>query len=157
MTDDLISFLASWLDWAENGAPDGEPHLRKCGLCHNALRHGGFPNAALVDELRHLLEAELGEAHNPFGGNYLERAYYLTQHECPKRRAWVRKKLGEVETYRGWSIEPAYIGYAATHPDYDPTPVHADDGPSDNRYVLAKTRAGLIVEIDHWLEENEDA
>lgn len=157
MTDDLISFLASWLHWAENGAPDGEPHNRRNGLCHNALRFEYSSWRARCQELADLLFEEFDQTINPFGDDYLGRSLSRTQHLCPNRLAWVRKKLGEVETYRGWSIGTCWFGYEATHPDYDPTPVYADDGPSDTRYVIANTRAGLIVEIDHYLEENEDA
>lgn len=57
--------------------------------------------------------------------------------------------------YRGWSIEPGYIGWDATHPDYDLTPLYADDGPSDNRHVNARTIEELRAEIDAWFEENE--
>lgn len=61
------------------------------------------------------------------------------------------------DRYRGWLIEQSWIGdWEATHPDYDPTPVYLYDGPSDNRHVSAKTREGVIEEIDIWIEENED-
>lgn len=59
-------------------------------------------------------------------------------------------------TYRGWLIEQNWLHeWEATHPDFDPTPVYADDGPSDNRYVTAKTIPELHAEIDFWIEENE--
>lgn len=56
------------------------------------------------------------------------------------------------DTHRGWLIKENWAGaYEATAPDFDPTPVYADDGPSDNRCVFADTRLGVIDEIDEWL------
>lgn len=61
------------------------------------------------------------------------------------------------DTYRGWLIQQSWVGdWEATHPDFDPTPLHLYDGPSDNRFVTAKTRDGVIEEIDFWIEENAD-
>lgn len=153
MTDDLTSFLASWLDWATTGAPDFQPYNRDTGLCSNAPI--GQPHA----QLKLLLAKEFGTATFPFGGpfEYRERTDLGTQHENPMRLDWVRKQLAKVETHRGWKISTCWYGYEATHPDYDPTPVYADDGPSDSRYVTANTRAELILAIDDYLEENEDA
>lgn len=62
------------------------------------------------------------------------------------------------DKHKGWLIEQNWIGhYEATHPDYDPTPVHLYDGPSDSRHVSGVTRAECIAEIDVWIEENEHA
>lgn len=64
--------------------------------------------------------------------------------------------------YRNWDV--SYVNppipvrnmdWQATHPDYDPTPVHSDDGPSDNRSVSAGTYEGITFEIDDWIAENE--
>ncbi len=158
MTDDLISFLASWLNWAENGAPDGQPYSRYAGLCPCTRRFDYNRRAAANEDLRDALRADFGDGYYPFG----EAAYHAlsrehAQHTYKPRLDWVRAKLRAVETYRGWRIGDCWFGYEATHPDYDPTPVYADDGPSDNRVVIAKTRAGVIVEIDNWIEENENA
>lgn len=59
------------------------------------------------------------------------------------------------DTHRGWLIELNWFDrYEATHPDYDPTPDHPGDGPSDNRFVTADTRDELIAEIDDYIAEN---
>lgn len=59
------------------------------------------------------------------------------------------------DRHRDWLIEQNWLGeWEATHPDFDPTPVHLYDGPSDSRHVSAKTRDGVIEEIDFWIEEN---
>lgn len=51
----------------------------------------------------------------------------------------------EDERYRGWLIEENWLHeWEATHPSFD--------GPEDNRYVIAKTRAAVIEEIDTWIE-----
>ena len=95
MSDDLIAFLKAWYDWAANGAPDDEPFCRDEGLCGGALRfgRGDFKaSSKLYHELRVLLDYET----HPFGSqDYLARIYNRTQHECPKRLAWVREKLVE--------------------------------------------------------------
>ena len=44
-------------------------------------------------------------------------------------------------------------GYAFAHDDYDPTPVHSDDGPSDHRHGWALTPAEAKAEIDDQIEE----
>ena len=60
--------------------------------------------------------------------------------------------MSAIDIHRGWRIEQNWLGeWEATHPDFDPTPVYADDGPSDDRHVSAKTRPGVIDEIDTWL------
>jgi len=66
------------------------------------------------------------------------------------------------DTYRGWNISFDFppipvrdFDWSATHPDYDPAPQYADDGPSDHRVVHAASRETLIAEIDLWIEENE--
>lgn len=59
------------------------------------------------------------------------------------------------DTHKGWLIEQNWLGmWEATHPDFDPTPMYANDGPSDNRYVTAATRAEVIEEIEEWILEN---
>lgn len=88
MSYDLIAFLKAWHDWATNGAPDREPYNRRFGLCTNC------PWSSR-DDLRAVLHKELGEALNPFGKDYYARHRARTQHECPKRLAWVREKLVE--------------------------------------------------------------
>lgn len=55
----------------------------------------------------------------------------------------------KTDTHRGWLIEQNWLGqWEATHPDYDPTPVHLYDPPGDDRHVSAQTRAGVIEEIE---------
>ena len=62
------------------------------------------------------------------------------------------------DRHREWLIEQNWLNqWEATHPDYDPTPLHLYDGPSDSRHVTANTRADLIVEIDEWIGEHGDA
>lgn len=59
------------------------------------------------------------------------------------------------DAHKGWLIEQNWLGqWQATHPDFDPTPMYADDGPSDNRYVIGRTRAEVVEEIDLWIEES---
>lgn len=95
MSPDLIAFLKAWHEWATNGAPHGEPFSRSSGLCGNALGYGGADNGdALYSELSALFCDDEGY---PFGGGseYTRRWVSLTQHECPKRLAWVRERLIE--------------------------------------------------------------
>lgn len=61
----------------------------------------------------------------------------------------------EKETYMGWNIYADwFIGWSATHPDYDPTPLYADDEPSDNRRAWGYTKEECQAEVDIWIEEN---
>lgn len=58
-------------------------------------------------------------------------------------------------TYKGWDIGPDwFMGWTAVHPDYDPTPLYADDGPSDHRHVWGCTKEECEAEVDIWIEEN---
>lgn len=60
------------------------------------------------------------------------------------------------DTHKGWLIEQNWLGqWEATHPDYDPTPMHLYDPPGDNRSVTAGSRDEVIEEIDFWIDENE--
>lgn len=90
MSPDLIAFLKAWHEWATNGAPDGEPFTRQYGLCANANRFG---RGRLGDEM----ERAVDDRPYPFGGHreYDARFFARTQHECPKRLAWVRERLIE--------------------------------------------------------------
>ena len=65
-----------------------------------------------------------------------------------------------MDIYRGWSISfdnppiPCrQFDWSATHPDYDPTPNHVDDGPGDDRIVHGRTREDVISAIDGWYAE----
>lgn len=97
MSPDLIAFLKAWHDWATKGAPEGKPFWRDYGLCDNARAN----SYAAFDEMNALFsrgrEEGLFECHvYPFGEHDFEnRSATLTQHECPKRLAWVRQKLVE--------------------------------------------------------------
>jgi hypothetical protein len=64
--------------------------------------------------------------------------------------------------HRGWLIflddcAGTYpMGYAFVHEDYDPTPLYADDGPSDHRHGWARTLDQAKAEIDEQEDERED-
>lgn len=93
MSPDLIAFLKAWHDWATNGAPEGKPFWRWAGLCTNSHLFGGDADAALQTLMRETLGPQ---ADMPFGdGEFARRALTSTQHECPKRLAWVRERLIE--------------------------------------------------------------
>ena len=45
-------------------------------------------------------------------------------------------------------------GYAFVHEDYDPTPMYADDGPSDHRHGWEPTLEAAKAEIDVQIDES---
>lgn len=94
MSPDLIAFLKAWHDWATSGAPDREPFSRGFGLCSNLANMFRDEHARWVRARRELF-AMFGEEDTPFGCDYGTRARARTQHECPKRLAWVRERLVE--------------------------------------------------------------
>lgn len=101
MSPDLIAFLKAWHDWATNGAPEGEPFNRIYGLCDNIGYFRSFDERqqdAVYDELTALFGGKIF----PFGTDdeYQELAVSRTQHECPKRLAWVRERLIEAGELR---------------------------------------------------------
>lgn len=92
MSPDLIAFLKAWYDWATNGAPDGKPFSRGGGLCANAFHFVPVGQPVFLGEMEKLF----GGGRFPFGAvNYDDRNLARTQHECPKRLAWVRERLIE--------------------------------------------------------------
>ena len=94
MSPDLIAFLKAWHDWATSGAPEGGAFSRSHGLCVTVFRFFDYsPVSSLVaEEMRGLF----GGNGTPFGyQEYWARAGNDTQHECPKRLAWVRERLIE--------------------------------------------------------------
>jgi hypothetical protein len=66
-------------------------------------------------------------------------------------------------SYRDFEIRPSLVSYMPqsdwtyTHKDYDPTPVYADDGPSDNRCGYAGSVEEAKAEIDEFYSEQEAA
>jgi hypothetical protein len=64
--------------------------------------------------------------------------------------------------HRGWLIflddcaGTQHMGYAFVHEDYDPTPLYADDGPSDHRHGWARTVEQAKAEIDDHEDEREE-
>lgn len=100
ISPELRAFLQNWLDWVERGAPEGEPYARSCGLCTN-LGWSEFANLKVWAELQSVLPYG-GRRSYPFGARgYTERVAHGTQHECPKRLAWVRKTLAEAASEEG--------------------------------------------------------
>lgn len=92
MTDierEALDFLKRWLAWAQAGAVTGE-FRADWGLCSNA--------SILVEDW---LEDQFLGMPLPFGADYFPRAIARTQHECPKRLAWVRAKIAEMESENG--------------------------------------------------------
>lgn len=92
MDKQVLAFLKEWLAWAEAGGPEHETFKRWNGLCANADRYSS-------DELGNYFEGVIfADALHPFGPlEYRDRAISQTQHECPKRLAWVRNKIEELE------------------------------------------------------------
>ncbi len=94
MSPDLIAFLKAWHDWANNGAPQWEPFDRTSGLCENSFEASG--DLEIIRGIRGELQRMFDWKTHPFGQeNYINRIYSATQHECPKRIAWVRERLIE--------------------------------------------------------------
>lgn len=80
----------------------------------------------------------------------------IADHAASQLRA--TETVTPADTYRGWSIsrgrwpEPEWM---ATGPSYDAWYDGPEDGWRDNgQKADAKTRQGLIEEIDIWFEEN---
>lgn len=93
LRSETVAFLKDWLAWVERGAPEGEPYSRADGLCANAFHWSG-DHRALYRDLRATFKADV----HPFGQpDYLARMLADTQHECPKRLAWVREQIAAAE------------------------------------------------------------
>jgi len=59
--------------------------------------------------------------------------------------------------YRGWNIEPAYVGWSATHPDFDASWDGEENGWVDNGLqVHAMTLDGVKAEVDLYIDENSN-
>lgn len=61
--------------------------------------------------------------------------------------------------YRNFEIRPSMVSYSKEHDftwshiDYDPTPEHSYDGPSDNRIGTAASVTECKRQIDEWYLE----
>ena len=56
--------------------------------------------------------------------------------------------------YRGWEIEPAYVGWSATHPDFDASWEGEEDGWVGNGLcVHGMTIEQVKAEVDEKIEE----
>ena len=90
VSPELERFLRDWLDWAEAGAPDRNPHEFRAvaGLCSNCR---WYFEDSMLSPARQELEA-LFEGGYPFGG---PDEYYSGRphHTNPQRLAWVRAVL----------------------------------------------------------------
>ena len=64
--------------------------------------------------------------------------------------------LRPAPTHRGWAISFEYGYFNAYGPDYDCSWEGEEDGwVSNGHHVTARTREGLIEEIDAWFDEND--
>ena len=91
ISPELEVFLRDWLDWAEAGAPNDNPHdfFVLVGLCSNcSWRFGGDRKHPVYRELS---DNFIGNRF-PFGGR---EEYYSGRphHTNPQRLAWVRAVL----------------------------------------------------------------
>lgn len=92
MDKQVLAFLKEWLAWAEAGGLKKSSFTRGDGLCVNAHNWG---SGDLGDYFEYVIFAD--ESY-PFGfDDYRDREESHTQHECPKRLAWVRNKIEELE------------------------------------------------------------
>lgn len=101
---DLLEFLEAWYEWATvDGAPQGAPFLRECGLCDNLENHEKICSAhwdgfVAMDDLKRLFGRDGLDPKYPFGqDSYKKRHLEDTQHECPERLAWVEKTIQELK------------------------------------------------------------
>ena len=61
------------------------------------------------------------------------------------------------DTYRGWSISWDYGRFTAAGPNYDASWEGEEDGwIASGGSAEARTREGLIEEIDAWIEEHPE-
>jgi len=62
------------------------------------------------------------------------------------------------DTYRGWPIEPAYVGWQAVSPDFDASWEGEEDGWVGNgQSAWGRTRAECEAAVDEWFDENGSA
>jgi hypothetical protein len=71
--------------------------------------------------------------------------------------------MSEKIIYKDFEISPSMYSlhrstdWCGTHKDYDPTPVHADDPPSDDRIFYGENPEEVERQIDEWWEDLEVA
>lgn len=82
----------------------------------------------------------------------------MTQKPAPASRSFRQVAQRDDVQHRGWIIAWDYGQFSATGPDYDASYEGEEDGWVDNGHrVFARTRDGLIEEIDAWFEDRADA
>lgn len=83
LSHDTRAFLRDWLDWVDQGAPEGNPYSRLFGLCSNSVIYSKAAAFGLYQAFNTIY---------PFGAiDYYDRKRDATMHECPKRLAFARK------------------------------------------------------------------
>jgi hypothetical protein len=82
---ELTKFYDDYWQWLQDGAPEGEPFSRRCGLCFAARRYGNCD----LEMQKQFGKAGLSEW-LPFGAGAYWRARDASKmHLSRKRRAWV--------------------------------------------------------------------
>lgn len=91
----LEGYLADWLAWVENGAPQFEPYSRGYGLCSNTDYYSEAESGnALIDALGAAFDEDDLDRDYPFGRKAYDNASDNdTMHLDEDRLAWVRSKL----------------------------------------------------------------
>lgn len=107
MSNNLIQFLAAWLEWAESGAESEELFASDAGLCWNFRRWmvrkcgATFGEALLAEEeLQRAFVADGLSKNYPFGGEdtYCEECDLYLVPQNLSRLAWVRSKVEQFAT-----------------------------------------------------------
>lgn len=93
---ELYTFFKEWLEWAEDGGKEHGVFSAYAGLCSNLDWWSG--DRSMGSELYEVLDFVCGDGFYPFGeDDYSERANDATQHECPRRLAFVREQIKKYE------------------------------------------------------------
>jgi hypothetical protein len=97
MSQRLKEFLAAYLSWVDSGAPDGQPFIRRLGLCSNFQN---WANSYETDEEIHAAFVADGlDVLYPFGGpdTYFDEQDAGKLHMNQERINWVRSKVAQHE------------------------------------------------------------
>lgn len=100
-TEVVLEFLEDWLKWAtdtKEKSPLGVKYCKMSGLCENleifTKNHSELTGHLCSGCLKTMFEKDGLSVIYPFGQyEYVERVEKGTQHQHPKRLAWVAKKV----------------------------------------------------------------
>jgi hypothetical protein len=93
----MLRFLKGWLAWVEAGAGEHDFYYKDCGLCVSAREYDLVHDTDLEAGLQGYFAGEKYPFNSGMRMNYAEEITSERCHLNPRRLAWVKAKIAELE------------------------------------------------------------